>query len=234
MSNIPEGDPPSGQEMFFGVQNGRWRKFRLSVLALIGPKGDKGSKGDAGLKGDTGSQGLQGLPGKDGKDGAQGLKGDTGAQGIQGTKGDTGAAGKDGTNGTQGIQGTAGAKGDKGDAGLQGIQGLTGSQGPKGDTGSQGLKGDTGGLILPKRFSGVTNASGVATIAFSPSFTSVPDIDVIEAWSGSQMISGAVLTSSVSGCTVQVMTSRATLLLSAGPFQAAGAGVNITVRAIGN
>lgn len=207
MSNIPEGDPPSGQEMFFGVQNGRWRKFRLSVLALIGPRGPKG---------DTGVQGPQGLPGKDGTNGTngvQGLKGDTGSQGP---KGDTGLAG---TNGTQGIQGTAGAKGDKGDTGSQGIQ---------------GLKGDTGGLILPKRFSGVTNSSGIATITFSPSFTSVPDIDVIEAWSGSQMISGAVLTSSISGCTVQVMTSRATLLLSAGPFQAAGAGVNITVRAIGN
>jgi hypothetical protein len=53
---------------------------------------------------------------------------------------------------------------------------------------------------------------------------------------GDQMVTGAVVAGSVSktGCQVQVMLYRATLLLSAGPFQKAGSGVSITARAIGN
>jgi hypothetical protein len=82
----------------------------------------------------------------------------------------------------------------------------------------------------------VTNASGIATIAFSPAFDAIPDIDVIDGWSGDQMVTGAVVagTAAKTGCQVQVMVSRGTLLLTSGPFQKAAAGVSITVRAIGN
>lgn len=111
-----------------------------------------------------------------------------------------------------------GAKGDKGDIGPQGPRGIPGPQGqPR----------------RIERYSGTTNASGVITITFSTPFTVVPDIDVIEAWSGEQMISGAILTSSTTGCTAKIMVSRGALLLSAGPFQTAPVGITATVRAIG-
>lgn len=86
-----------------------------------------------------------------------------------------------------------------------------------------------------EEFTGTTNASGIAAITFSPAYASTPKLQVIEAWSGDQMITGAVVpgTATKSGCSVQVMTSRATLLLSTGPFQKAGTGVSITVQAIG-
>jgi len=102
--------------------------------------------------------------------------------------------------------------------------------------GLPGGKGDPGTPKRIERFTGSTNSTGIATVTFSPAFSSVPDIDVIEAWSGEQMITGAVVSGSatVSGCQVQVMISRPTLLLSAGPFQKAGSGVSITVKATGN
>ncbi|MEJ8308619.1 hypothetical protein [Agrobacterium larrymoorei] len=92
------------------------------------------------------------------------------------------------------------------------------------------------GKLRISRFTGTTNASGIAPITFTPAFGAIPDIDVIEAWSGEQMITGAVVPGSatVSGCQVQVMVSRGTLLLTSGPFQKAGSGVAITVRALGN
>lgn len=85
-----------------------------------------------------------------------------------------------------------------------------------------------------ERYTATTNASGVATFTFSPAFTSAPDIDVIESWSGDQMITGGVTAQSLTGCTVAAKVSRGTLALSSGPFQAAPAGLSITVRAIGS
>jgi hypothetical protein len=92
------------------------------------------------------------------------------------------------------------------------------------------------GKLRVSRFTGSTNASGVATIAFTPVFETTPDIDVIDGWITDQQITGAVVSGSASktGCQVQVMVSRGTLLLTSGPFQKAAAGVSITIRAIGN
>ena len=146
------------------------------------------------------------------------------------------------------------AKGDKGDKGDTGATGPAGATGPKGDTGpqgpagqagasgSQGVKGDTGATGAPgtpkrvERFSGVTNASGIAAITFSPAFDAVPDIDVIQGWIGDQEVGGGVVAGSATktGCNVLVKVSRGTLLLTSGPFQTAGDGVSVTVRAIGN
>ncbi len=140
-------------------------------------------------------------------------------------KGDAGATGQ------QGLKGDAGASGAKGDTGPQGAQGL------KGDAGAAGATGAAGAAGAPKRverYTATTNASGVATFTFSPAFTAAPDIQVISGWTGDQMIGGGVASQSVTGCTVNVKISRATLLLSSGPFQAAGAGVAVTIRAIGN
>lgn len=85
------------------------------------------------------------------------------------------------------------------------------------------------------RFAGTTNGQGVATITFSPAFTAAPDVDVIEGWSGEQMVSGAVVPGSLSatGCQVQVMVSRGNVVLSSGPFTKAGSGISVTARAIG-
>lgn len=201
---------PSSLERYTAI---RYPWYKLKQYFMPGPKGDTGPIGP---KGDTGNAGPQGIQGP------AGAKGDAGPQGVQGVKGDTGS------------------QGPKGDTGS------TGATGPKGDQGIQGVKGDTGAAGAPKRverFTGTTNASGIATITFADSsgklvpFSSVPDIDVIEDWitpTNPQMLTGKVLTSSVSGCTVQVMVSRGTLLLTSGPFQAAGSGQSITVRAIGN
>lgn len=92
------------------------------------------------------------------------------------------------------------------------------------------------GKLRIVRASGATDANGIAKITFSPAFTTAPDVDVIEAWNGEQMITGAVVAGSITttGCNVQVMVSRGTLLLTTGPFQKAAAGVSITARAIGN
>lgn len=83
------------------------------------------------------------------------------------------------------------------------------------------------------RFSSTTDANGVATITFNPAFTTILDIQVITTWSGDQMVGGGVLTSSLTGCTVQAKISRGTLLLTAGPFVNAGANISVTVRVIG-
>lgn len=94
----------------------------------------------------------------------------------------------------------------------------------------------TGAAGTPKRverYTATTNSSGIATITFSPAFSAVPDVDPVIGWATDQMIAGAVTSVSTTGCTVQVMVSKGTLLLTAGPFQKAAAGVSVTVRAIG-
>jgi len=137
---------------------------------------------------------------------------------------------------TQDIAGrapsTPGQKGDKGDKGDPGAS----VKGDKGDTGSKGDPGAAGSPKRIERYTSTTNSSGIATIVFSPAFAATPDIDVIDGWNGDQMITGAVVPGSASktGCQVQVMVSRGTLLLTTGPFQKAATGVSITARAIGN
>lgn len=205
---IPPANPLTGAETAIVIQSGKPVRTTTQDIA-------NRAATSAGQKGDTG---------------AQGPIGQTGAQGPQGPKGNTGDAGLQGATGPAGAKGDAGATGSTGSQGAKGDTGVAGLQGPKGDTGAPGA---------PKRvdrFTGVTNGSGIATVVFSPSFNTMPDIDVIEAWSGDQMITGAVIAGSASalGCQVQVMLSRATLLLSTGPFQKAGTGISVTVRAIGN
>lgn len=120
-----------------------------------------------------------------------------------------------------------------GPPGKDGTPGTPGKDGPPGKDGSPGAAG------VPKRverFSAATNASGIATIAFDPVFAAVPDIQVIDGWIGDQQVTGGVVagTATKSGCQIQVMVSRGTLILTTGPYQKAAAGVSVTVRAIGN
>lgn len=167
---------------------------------------------------------VAGPAGPRGAAGAKGDKGDAGAQGVAGPQGAAGAAGPAGVSGAQGAVGPAGVAGAKGDAGAAGPQGST------------GLKGDAGPAGTPRRverYTAAANASGVATIVFSPAFAAAPDVDVIPGWNGDQEVTGGVTAVSATGCTVAVKVSRATLLLSAGPYQAAPSGTPVTVRAIG-
>lgn len=206
-----------------------WAVIKALILRMVtpGPKGDTGATGPQGPQGIPGSPGPKGMDGKDGAQGLQGPKGDTGSQGLQGLKGDTGATGAKGDVGPQGVQGV------KGDTGLQGPIGLTGAQGPQGVKGDTGTKGADGNPRRIERYTATTNTSGVATYTFSPAFTTILDIDVITTWNGEVLIGGGVLTQTNSGCTVQGMVSRGTLLLTTGPFQKAGAGVSVTIRVMG-
>jgi hypothetical protein len=92
-------------------------------VALEGPRGAKGVKGDPGgqgLKGDTGDAGPQGPVGEQGSAGANGKDGAPGEQGLQGPPG------APGTTGPQGIPGAQGPKGFIGDTGTIGIDAITG------------------------------------------------------------------------------------------------------------
>lgn len=84
-----------------------------------------------------------------------------------------------------------------------------------------------------ERYTANTDASGVASFAF-PEFAQAPDIDVVQTWIGTQMVQGGVVSQTFTGCKVQGMVSRGTLLLTSGPFQTAGGGIPITIRVMGN
>lgn len=199
--------------------------------SVQGPAGPKGDKGDAGVPGGIGPAGPAGPVGPTGSagiagpTGATGPAGPAGVQGPAGPKGDTGAQGLKGDTGATGLTGPQGPKGDTG------ATGATGQQGPKGDTGATGPAG------TPKRverYTATTDANGVARFTYSLAFTTLPDVQVIPGWLSGQYVGGGATAETLTGCTVQGMISRATLLLSAGPFQTAGAGVPITIRVIGN
>ncbi|NTF35573.1 hypothetical protein [Agrobacterium rubi] len=146
------------------------------------------------------------------------------------------------------VKSVAGKSGDvvlaKADVGLNNVNNTADANKPVSNATQQALdqKADKSQIpaVPPKvrveRYTAVTNANGVATVTFSPAFEIAPDIGVIDGWVGEQMITGAAVagTTTKTGCQVQVMLSRPTLLLSTGPFQKAAAGVSVTVRAIGN
>lgn len=86
-----------------------------TLSEVVGPKGDKGDRGEVGPKGDKGDTGLQGK---------QGDKGDIGASGIKGSKGDKGDVGPQGLTGPRGDTGEKGDKGDSGDVSEEYLSGL--------------------------------------------------------------------------------------------------------------
>lgn len=149
----------------------------------------------------------------------------------KGDKGDRGNAGPQGDTGAAGSVGATGAVGPKGDVGSQGAVGAVGA---KGDTGAVGATGAVGTPKRVERYTTTTNASSIAAFTFSPAFTAVPDVDFITGWIGDQEVGGAISSVSLTGCTATAKMSRATLLLSAGPYQPAGAGVSVTIKATGN
>ena len=90
-------------------------------------------------------------------------------------------------------------------------------------------------LLKPKTFTGVCNASGVASVSFGAgTYAAAPFAWLIEDWtSGGQMICGKVTAVTASGCTVQGMISQGTLVLNAAPFTTAPSGTVVTVAIIG-
>lgn len=124
ISNRPEADDITGQELMEVVQNGVSKKVTVEKLALVGPQGPQG------IPGQQGPQGPKGDPGAPGANGEQGPRGIQGIQGIQGE------------------QGPQGPKGDKGDKGDMGPEGPRGPEGPQGLQGEPGLRGNDGGIGL--------------------------------------------------------------------------------------
>lgn len=84
-----------------------------------------------------------------------------------------------------------------------------------------------------ERFTAATNAQGVVAFTFPTPFKTTPDLQVITGWASDQMLSGAVISASATGCTAQLMVSQGTLLIGTAPFKKAGQGLSVTVRAIG-
>lgn len=171
--------------------------------------------------------GAQTARGDAGPEGPQGPKGDIGVAGPAGPAGAKGETGPQGPKGATGSAGVAGPAGQKGDAGAQGLQGLKGDAGPigpqgvKGDTGAAGATGPAGTPRRVETYTGTSNASSVGTVTFNPAFATPPTVIPQQTWVGGQMVSPGVTSVTATGCTLAVMRSRATLLLTTGPFESA-------------
>lgn len=121
--------------------------------------------------------------------------------------------------------------------GKMGPQGAPGPQGAAGQTGATGAVGPAGAPKRIERYTAPANTSGVATFTW-PACTGAADVDVITGWvtiNGLvQMVTGAVVTQSLSGATANVKVSQGTLALTASPFTTAPQGTNLTVRMMCN
>lgn len=147
--------------------------YKNLPYANVGPKGERGEKGDTG---DVGPRGPKGEKGDTGNTGPRGLKGDRGEAGtsinILGvknsvsdlpTKSNQGDCWLVGQNLYIFVDGSfrdvGSVKGPKGDIGPVGPQGKTGPQGPQGDAGPVGPKGPQGD-IGPRGPQGATGEKG--------------------------------------------------------------------------
>lgn len=167
-------------------------------LLLISDRGNfKGDKGDVG---ETGSQGVVGAEGKDGVDGKNGVDGIAGSAGIDGKNG------RDGKDGINGINGRDGKDGSQGSVGIAGTAGKDGSP----DTAEQ-LKEKLKQLeyidqptlqyvvdSLWQRTQYLVNKSGntIVTAAgiYTPTFTSVANLDSITGTSAQYLRAGNTVT----------------------------------------
>ena len=89
------------------------------------------------------------------------------------------------------------------------------------------------GLRIETYTSSAGNASGVASVTFSPAFTTVPTVIPLCRATGATVTVGEVTAITKTGCTLALATSRGTLLLSSGPFQV-GQGSTISVVVFGS
>jgi len=224
-----------------------------------GPKGDAGLTGAAGAKGDVGLTGPKGDQGIQGVQGLAGPTGATGSAGAKGDKGDTGSTGPQGSIGLTGPQGPVGATGPAGSTGAQGATGTTGATGPAnslaigtvstisaGGLATASITGTSPSQVLnlglprgtslnAEQLSGSVATAGTAvSLTFAKTYSAPPIVIPIPQWNGTQMITGAAVTVSTTGCTFLAMQSRGTLLLTTGPFENAAAGAAFKVLVIGS
>lgn len=227
-----------------------------------GPTGPTGAAGPQGVKGDTGSAGPSGpantlsigtvTTGNTGTSASATItgtspsqtlsltipKGDVGPAGSQGVKGDTGATGPKGDTGTSGATGPANTLGigtvSTGAAGSNAAATISGSAPsqtlnltiPRGNAGTNSVMEVVTGTV-------VTAGTAVA-VTFTKTYSAPPTVIPIPQWTGTQMVTGGASNVTTTGCSFLAMQSRATLLLSAGPFENAAAGVVFKVLVIGN
>lgn len=179
-------------------------------------KGAKGAPGDGtpGPQGEKGDQGIQGIPGEIGAPGSVGPKGDKGDAGVQG------------------IPGTPGSTGPKGDKGNTGATGAKGDKGDKGDVGDTGPVGPSKRMVIATV---TTNASGVASLTYSPAFAATPNVHCEITVPANNRQTVRLTSSTASGCSILVEqrnTSFLSLLgldiLTAGVTVVNGASVRIT------
>ncbi len=163
------------------------------------------------------------------------IKGDKGNDGAIGPKGQDGIAGGIGPTGPKGETGSAGIQGPVGPKGETGSTGATGPQGVAGPTGPQGATGTAGTNSVVETLSGtVVTAGTTVPLTFTKTYSAPPAVIPIPQWNGVQMITGGAASVTKTGCNFLAMQSRATLLLSSGPFENAAAGVVFKVLVIGN
>lgn len=175
------------------------------------------------IKGDKGNDGLQGPKGQDG---STGPVGPTGAQGATGPTGNTGATGPANTL-SIGTVSTAAA----GSNAAATITGTSPTQVlnltiPRGNAGTNSVTEVVTGTV-------VTAGTAVA-LTFTKTYSVPPTVIPIPQWNGAQMVTGGASGVTTTGCNFLAMQSRATLLLSAGPFENAAAGVVFKALVIGN
>lgn len=173
-------------------------------------------------------------------DGVQrtGPVGPQGEPGAKGDRGDAGQKGEAGVAGAPGAQGPGGVAGPSGSIGPKGDVGPVGPAGQQGGVGAQGPVGPAGAPKRVERYTANANASGIVTYSW-PTCAAPADVDIIPTWIGDTQIMGGVTAQTLSGATVLAKRSRATLLLSAGPFETAIPNalmptVPVTVRVICN
>jgi len=227
-----------------------------------GPTGSTGATGPQGVKGDTGATGPSGpantlnigtvTTGNAGTSASATITGTSPSQTLSLTipKGDVGAAG------AQGVKGDTGPTGPKGDTGATGATGPantlsigTVSTGAAGSSAAATITGTSPtqvlNLTIPRGNAGTNSVTEVVTgtvvtagtavaLTFTKTYSSPPTVIPVPQWSGTQMVTGGASSITTTGCNFLAMQSRATLLLSAGPFENAAAGVVFKALVIGN
>jgi len=96
-------------------------------------------------------------------------------------------------------------------------------------------RGNAGTNSVVESLTGTVVTAGTAvSLTFTKTYTTAPIVVPIPQWNSQQMITGAAITVTTTGCTFLAMQSRGTLLLTSGPFENAAAGQTFKVLVIGN
>lgn len=109
---------------------------------------------------------------------------------------------------------------------------VTAAMGPPGP---QGAQGPAGANATPEVVASKVVTAGVAVaVKFAKTYSTPPVVNSRTTWNGQQMVVGQASNITTTGCSVTVMQSRGSLLLSAGPFEPAAAGQSFEILVIGS